>query len=114
MRQPPRSLIRVRMADALRMLGLARRAGAVVPGSAAARRSIRGGGARLVVMAADAARQQLDKVERAAGRRGVPTVSVADRVTLGAAVGARTNHGLSRDRLWFRGSPSPRASLRCH
>ena len=75
------------MVDALGMLGLARRAGAVVPGAGATRRSIRDGVARLVVTAADAAQQQVDRVERAAGQLGVPTISVSNRVTLGAAVG---------------------------
>ena len=57
--------------EVFRLLGLARRAGAVAPGTDATRRAIRRGEARLVLMAGDASRVQLDKI----------------RATLGAAIG---------------------------
>jgi ribosomal protein L7Ae-like RNA K-turn-binding protein len=70
-----------------KLLGLARRAGAVAHGTAAVRESIRVGEAKLVLLAADASPTQLDKIRRTMERRPVPQVSVGDRVTLGGAVG---------------------------
>lgn len=75
------------MTEGLRLLGLARRAGRIMPGVPAVRRSVRTGTARLVVTAADAAPGQLAKVEVAARRNGVPVRSAFGRATLGAAVG---------------------------
>lgn len=75
-------------AEAFRLLGLARRAGAVVPGIDAARRAIRGGEARLILMAADASSVQLDKIRRLLDNRSIPRAILGDRVTLGAALGA--------------------------
>jgi ribosomal protein L7Ae-like RNA K-turn-binding protein len=73
--------------EVFRLLGLARRAGEVAPGTDAARRSIRQGEARLVLMAEDASSVQLDKVRKAIGARPVPQAILGDRATLGAAVG---------------------------
>jgi ribosomal protein L7Ae-like RNA K-turn-binding protein len=84
-------------------LGLARRAGALDVGVAAARQAVRDGRARLVVLAADAAAGQRAKVEAVAEARGVPVRIVASSEVLGAAVGhgpvtalAVTDAGLAR------------------
>jgi len=69
------------------MLGLARRAGAVAPGTDATRRAIRRGEARLVLMAGDASGVQLDKIRKELSNRPIPQVTLGDRATLGAAVG---------------------------
>lgn len=74
-------------ADALSLLGLARKAGAVAPGTDAARRAASSGQARLLVLASDGAPGQLDKIRRAARRTGVPLVRGPERETLGRAVG---------------------------
>ena len=70
------------------LLGLARRAGGVAPGTEAVRQAIRDGEARLVLLATDASRAQIEKVQRTlAGRPQVPHAVVGDRGTLGAALG---------------------------
>jgi len=69
------------------MLGLARRAGAVAPGTDATRRSIRRGEAKLVLMAEDASGVQLDKIRKELNNRPIPQVTLGDRATLGAAIG---------------------------
>jgi ribosomal protein L7Ae-like RNA K-turn-binding protein len=78
---------RGRRAEALQLLGLARRAGGVVSGTDAARRSVRKGEARLVLMAGDASDVQLDKVRNILKNRPIPWGTLGDRATLGAAVG---------------------------
>ena len=75
-------------AEAFRLLGLARRAGAVVPGTDAARRAVREGEARLILMASDASSVQLGKIRRLLENRSIPQAILGDRATLGAAVGA--------------------------
>jgi ribosomal protein L7Ae-like RNA K-turn-binding protein len=75
-------------ADGLALLGLAQRAGAVSRGTEATRRAIRKGEARLVVVADDASRVQLDKIDKANRSRGLRTVTVPTRAQLGAALGA--------------------------
>jgi ribosomal protein L7Ae-like RNA K-turn-binding protein len=74
-------------AETLRLLGLARRAGALAPGTQRAREALRAGTAKLVLLAGDASELQRRKVEGIAEKRGVPRVALADRVALGAAVG---------------------------
>ncbi len=70
------------------LLGLARRAGGVVPGTEATRQAIRDGEARLVLLAADASIAQIEKVQRTlAGRPEVPHAVIGDRGALGAALG---------------------------
>ena len=76
-----------RRADALRLVGLARRAGAVVPGTVAARRAVVRGEARLILMAGDASSVQLDKIRNVLKNRPIPRGTLGDRATLGAAVG---------------------------
>ena len=71
----------------MQLLGLARRAGAVAPGTEAVRQAIRGGKARLVLFAGDASQGQLDKIGRTLHARPVPRARLGDRNMLGAAVG---------------------------
>ena len=74
--------------DALELLGLAQRAGAVERGVDAARRAVRDGRARLILIADDASATQLKKLTGLLEHRPVPRRRVADRVALGAALGA--------------------------
>lgn len=76
-----------RAEEALRLLGLARRAGSVAPGTDAARRAAREGEARLILMARDASSVQLEKVRSVLNNRPIPWAILGDRATLGAAVG---------------------------
>jgi ribosomal protein L7Ae-like RNA K-turn-binding protein len=76
-----------RARDAYRLLGLARRAGAVAPGTEAVRRAIREGEALLILMAGDASSVQLDKIRTTLNDRSIPRAILGDRNTLGAAVG---------------------------
>jgi ribosomal protein L7Ae-like RNA K-turn-binding protein len=71
------------------LLGLARRAGGVVPGTEAVRQAVRDGRARLVLFAEDAAPAQLEKIERTLAGRPARRVSFGDRDRLGAAMGVR-------------------------
>lgn len=73
--------------EVFRLLGLARRAGAVAPGTDATRRAIRRGEARLVLMAGDASGVQLNKIRKELNNRPIPQVTLGDRATLGAAIG---------------------------
>lgn len=73
--------------SAFRLLGLARRAGAVAPGTDATRRSIRRGEARLILMARDASSVQMDKIIKLMVKRPIPQAVLGDRATLGAAIG---------------------------
>jgi len=70
-----------------RLLGLARRAGAVAPGTEAVRRAVRDGEARLIVVASDASSVQLDKIRGTLQDGSIPWVTLGDRNTLGGAVG---------------------------
>jgi len=74
--------------DALGMLGLARRAGAVVSGTELVRGAVKAGRAHLVIFAADAASGQLGKVEGVLRHHPLPVRWAPDRVALGAAVGS--------------------------
>ena len=76
-----------RRAEVLRLLGLARRAGAVVSGTEAVRGAIRQGEARMVLLAEDVSGPQLKKVERTLENRSIPTAKLGTRAILGAAVG---------------------------
>jgi ribosomal protein L7Ae-like RNA K-turn-binding protein len=77
-----------RQAEALALLGIAQRAGAVVKGTDATRRALRNGGARLVVLAVDGSETQKKKVVPLAKGLGVPCLTAGARTELGAAVGA--------------------------
>jgi ribosomal protein L7Ae-like RNA K-turn-binding protein len=74
--------------DPLGMLGLARKAGAVIFGVENVRRAILHGDARLVVLASDAADGQLMKVQRLLQHHDVPIRWATDRAALGRAVGS--------------------------
>ena len=76
-----------RTTSALRLLGLARRAGGIAPGTEAVRRAIREGEARLILIAGDASSVQVEKVRTTLNDRAIPRVILGDRNTLGAAVG---------------------------
>ena len=71
--------------EALGLLGLARRAGAVSRGVDATRRSLGAGEVRLVLLAADASETQFRKVRNLI--RGVPVRWVSARNVLGRALG---------------------------
>lgn len=72
------------------LLGLARRAGAVAPGTEAVRRAIREGEAHLILLAGDASSVQLEKIRTTLHEKPIPQVILGDRNTLGAAVGLAT------------------------
>lgn len=72
---------------ALELLGLAQRAGAVERGVDAARRAVREGRARLVLIAEDASAAQLKKIKGLLEHRSVPCRVAGTRDALGAAVG---------------------------
>lgn len=78
---------RNRKTDAFRILGLARRAGALALGSESVRQSLRDGTAVLVILAVDAAAGQVGKIERLLGHGSVPWRRFGSRVELGAALG---------------------------
>ena len=69
------------------LLGLARRAGAVAPGTEAVRGAIRIGKAYVILMAKDASQSQMQKIQRTLRGRTVRQANLGDRCTLGAAVG---------------------------
>ena len=73
--------------SAHRLLGLARRAGAIAPGTEAVRRAIREGEAQLVLMATDASSVQLEKIRKTLRDRAIPQALLGDREALGAALG---------------------------
>ena len=77
-----------RRAEALALLGLAQRAGAVVKGTDGVRQAIRRGEVRLVLFAEDGSRTQQEKVRPLARARDVRCATLADRGDLGAAVGS--------------------------
>jgi ribosomal protein L7Ae-like RNA K-turn-binding protein len=70
-----------------RLLGLGVRAGNVVIGVAGVRAGLQRGKLRCVVLAADAGRRTLDKVERLADARKVPVLRGPVAAELGAALG---------------------------
>ena len=77
-----------RRAEALALLGIAQRAGAIVKGTEATRRALRKGDVRLVLTAEDGSEAQCRKVLALARNREVPFRDLGDRTELGAAVGS--------------------------
>lgn len=73
--------------DALALLGLARRAGAVAKGTGAARQALRKGEARLLIVATDGSETQREKVVPAAQAQGVPWIRWGSMDDLGGALG---------------------------
>ena len=76
-----------RRAEALALLGIAQRAGAVVKGTDATRRGLRQGEVRLVIVAEDGSATQKKKVIPLAGARDVDVRMLGTRDELGRAVG---------------------------
>lgn len=76
-----------REAEALGLLGLARRAGAVVQGTDGVRKALLSGDLSLVVFASDASEVQLEKVLKVLRHHEVPVRWVSRREVLGHAVG---------------------------
>ncbi len=72
---------------ALRLLGLAARAGAILPGTERVREAVRAGEARLVVVAGDASANTRAKLIPLLEARGVPHALAYDRARLGEAIG---------------------------
>ena len=88
MRKPPPTTMGTSpRIEVLRLLGLARRAGAVAPGTEAVRRAIREGEAQLILMAEDASSVQLKKIRTTLHDRSIPQAVLGDRDTLGSALG---------------------------
>ena len=79
---------RSRRAEALALLGLARRAGAVVKGTEATREALRRGEALLVLVAEDGSDAQTQKILPLAEAREVPVEVLGPRNELGGAVGS--------------------------
>ena len=71
----------------LRLLGLAARAGAIVPGTERVRHAANAGALPFVIVAADASANSQDKLVPLLRTRGVEHVIAFDRNRLGAAVG---------------------------
>lgn len=86
-RQYPSDEPRPADAEALRLLGIARRAGALVAGSEAVKGAARSGTLRLVVFARDASDNARGRVEPLLKRAGVGSLVCGDRNSLGAALG---------------------------
>lgn len=82
-----RRMRKSRRTEVLQLLGLAQRAGAVVPGTGAVQRTLRMGEARLILMAEDASSVQMEKILKILRTRPIPQARLGDRATLGAAVG---------------------------
>ncbi|MFC1574629.1 L7Ae/L30e/S12e/Gadd45 family ribosomal protein [Gemmatimonadota bacterium] len=79
--------MRSRRAEALALLGLAQRAGAVVKGAEATRHALRRGEVRLLLVASDGSETQLGKILPLAEAKGVQCETLGDRAALGAALG---------------------------
>lgn len=72
---------------ALRLLGLAARAGALLPGTERVREAARRGTVRFAIVAADTSDNSNDKLLPLLSKSGVPHVVAFTRAELGAAVG---------------------------
>ena len=79
---------RSRRSEALALLGIAQRAGAVVKGTDATRRALKKGLIRLVVFAEDGSETQRRKVLPLARAHGIPWESLGSMNELGGALGA--------------------------
>lgn len=72
----------------LGLIGLGRRAGSVVVGTAGVRAGLQRGDIVLVVVAADCTTRTDEKVGRLARARAIPVLAGPDAITLGRAVGS--------------------------
>ncbi len=93
-----------RMGDPMALLGMARRAGALVYGTGSTRRALKEGRARLVLFAEDASETQRDKVMKLLRHVETPRATLGTRQALGSAVGsapvsavAVTDRGLANE-----------------
>lgn len=86
---------------AIRLLGLAARAGTLVPGTAQVRQAVRAGRIRFAVVAADASANSREKLLPLLAARRVRFVVALDREALGHAVGRAplSAVGLTDERL---------------
>lgn len=75
------------MSDVMGYLGLGLRAGNVVVGVDAVRRSLQAGEIHCLVVARDASQRAREKVLRLAGALGVPQIEGPEAATLGARLG---------------------------
>ncbi len=73
--------------EALALIGIAARAGAIVFGTQRVREASRDGLLHLAIIATDAAANSVDRVVPALQARGVPVAAAFDRDRLGAAIG---------------------------
>jgi ribosomal protein L7Ae-like RNA K-turn-binding protein len=69
------------------MLGIAQRARAVESGTTACEVALKRGKARLLILSRDLSKGAFDKIGDQAVRQGVPVLTVADRQSLGKALG---------------------------
>lgn len=76
-----------RTSEALALLGLARRAGAVVAGGEAVREAMRKGSARLVILTEDMSGTQQEKILPLARTLGVPCERLGSMQEMGDALG---------------------------
>ena len=76
------------MGDAMALLGMARRAGALAYGTGSTRRALKEGRARLVLFAQDASEIQRDKVMKLLRHGTTPRATLGTRQALGSAVGS--------------------------
>ena len=76
------------MGDPMALLGMARRAGALVSGTGSTRRALKEGRARLVLFAQDASETQRDKVMKLLRHGKTPRATLGTREALGSAVGS--------------------------
>jgi ribosomal protein L7Ae-like RNA K-turn-binding protein len=79
---------RSRKAEALALLGLAQRAGALVKGTDGTRHALRKNEVRLLILAEDGSSTQRRKILPLAEARGVPWDTLGSMNELGAAVGS--------------------------
>jgi ribosomal protein L7Ae-like RNA K-turn-binding protein len=73
--------------EALALIGIAARAGAVVFGAQRVREASRDGHVRIAIVAGDASENSRDRIVPALQGRGVPVTAAFDRNRLGAAIG---------------------------
>lgn len=71
------------------MLSLSQKAGVLSVGESRAQETIRGGKAELIILSADASDNTKKKFSDMASYRNIPLITVADRKSLGAAIGRK-------------------------
>lgn len=71
------------------MLSLSQKAGALSVGESRAQETIRGGAAELIILSADASDNTKKKFSDMAHYRNIPLIAIADRESLGHAIGRK-------------------------